>query len=86
MAKCEDCGNEMLEAKTCTHLYIIVEGYVFRRNRSYYDDGARCHDCGIENGSRNIHHYGCDVERCPRCGGQLISCACRKSGVFPGAE
>ena len=34
----------------------------------------RCHDCGI---SRNgFHHPGCDMERCPKCEGQLISCGC----------
>ena len=34
-----------------------------------------CHDCGISEGE--IHGYGCDMERCPFCGGQLISCNCR---------
>jgi len=33
-----------------------------------------CHDCGIEEGK--FHHPGCDMERCPFCGGQLISCDC----------
>jgi hypothetical protein len=33
-----------------------------------------CHDCEVEEG--NIHHLGCDMERCPFCGGQLISCDC----------
>lgn len=33
-----------------------------------------CHDCGIKEG--NIHHFGCDMEGCPFCGGQLISCGC----------
>lgn len=34
----------------------------------------KCHDCGISEGQ--IHHYGCDMEECPFCGEQLISCQC----------
>jgi len=36
--------------------------------------GAPCHDCGV--GVGEYHAPGCDVERCPRCFGQFITCPC----------
>jgi len=35
---------------------------------------AICHDCGAKEGE--YHKLGCDMERCPFCGHQLISCEC----------
>ena len=33
-----------------------------------------CHDCGCQEGE--LHLPGCDMERCPFCLNQLISCNC----------
>ena len=38
----------------------------------YYKDG--CHDCDAIDGL--YHSLGCDVEVCPHCNGQLLSCDC----------
>jgi hypothetical protein len=37
-------------------------------------DRRPCHDCNCQVGE--IHVLGCDMERCPKCGGQLIGCGC----------
>jgi len=38
-------------------------------------NGDRCGDCGVNRGG--WHHPGCDLQQCPACGRQLISCGCR---------
>lgn len=76
MAKCEDCEQEMQEAESCLYPDLILDNVRYPRDTAYYDCNERCHDCGIVNGHGNVHHFGCDMERCPICKGQLISCGC----------
>lgn len=86
MAVCEYCGLEMLEADGCKCSEIEVDGVWMKRIR-YGDPGDlawgyhefkkddRCHDCNCKVGE--FHHPGCDMEACPKCGGQLIfNCTC----------
>lgn len=81
-ATCPDCKQRMLKAKGCTFHYIIIEGKAYKRIK-YGEDGfdasRRCHDCGCMAG--HTHHYNCDVERCPKCGMQLISCGCNIEAI-----
>jgi hypothetical protein len=78
MAKCQDCHQEMKTAETCRWTRIVIDGKEYMRDNKYYDYGERCHDCGIVNNDGAIHHFGCDIERCPKCKDQIISCDCNK--------
>jgi hypothetical protein len=54
---------------------------------------THCPDCGVSPGTN--HSDGCDIEQCPYCGYQLISCPCECepsigdrlpwTGTWPGA-
>lgn len=76
MAVCEDCEQEMLTAASCTVDELMMRGERFPRQRAFHPTGrdGRCGDCGIQAGG--LHHLGCDLEPCPRCGRQLLSCGC----------
>lgn len=43
-------------------------------NFSLYDDYEVCDECLAKQGE--FHREGCDLEVCPVCGGQIISCGC----------
>jgi hypothetical protein len=78
MATCDDCKQEMRFARSCSLPAINIQGISHLRVRFGSERpkfrSQRCGDCNVARGG--LHHLGCDIERCPLCGGQLISCAC----------
>jgi hypothetical protein len=84
MAICKFCSGEMHEVAGCILEPIqTVDGpldpvkygsEVDPEHPSHHGPIRRCGDCAALPG--NYHHVGCDLEECPRCGGQLLSCDC----------
>jgi hypothetical protein len=77
MAKCEDCQREMKLAPSCIALPMLIAGRPYQRIPNAASAHGRCDGCGVKPGG--IHHMGCDLERCPRCNGQLIMCECSEA-------
>lgn len=80
MAICDLCDREMTTAASCTVDVLHMAGTPFVVFEHGRDPGwgratGRCHDCGVL--PKGFHHVGCDVQRCPSCRDQLISCGCR---------
>lgn len=80
-AICEICQQDMLKVDGC-----IPHGYGKTISGIYWvapmmgNEFSRCHDCGAKN--NQLHHPGCDMELCPKCGGQAISCDCNLPKIF----
>ena len=77
-AICEFCSQNMLQSDSCTLTTYDIEGETYPRIPTDGEGGGggRCHYCGILDTLGNLHHPGCDVERCPKCDGQAICCLC----------
>lgn len=57
---------------------IFREVTALEKHQTPSPEKAVCGDCGVTEGE--IHESGCDMEVCPFCGGQLISCDCDIDG------
>jgi hypothetical protein len=84
VAICSACNQEMTAVEGCTlDVFGDFADGVPRPRIRYgeeildYTPKGRCHDCDAKPGS--AHHPGCDMEVCPRCGGQAIGCECLES-------
>lgn len=56
----------------------LRDGFVSMARVRQGEDSYGCGDCGAYPGQ--YHVPGCDLERCPSCGGQLITCERRGCG------
>lgn len=52
---------------------MVMEQESEEQIKPHYWLNITCHDCDAKVGE--LHQLGCDMERCPVCGGQLISCS-----------
>jgi hypothetical protein len=79
MAVCEDCRQEMTQKLGCIKNPVVAldgvfDPIVFGSERRFPKAIQFCGDCGAPRGG--FHHRGCDMEQCPRCRRQLLSCGC----------
>lgn len=85
---CPACGQDMRDAESCGGPLIQVAGQVYERVRFGQESGSRwedfdfCPECVVSHGE--LHHPGCDIEECPRCRTQYLSCDCGEADDGPG--
>lgn len=79
-AVCPHCDKAMEPGVACTSdATIELDGKTYDRIPYQHGGGKAykfCHDCNTPIGG--LHHPGCDMETCPKCGRQLITCDCQE--------
>jgi len=87
MAVCPWCNAEMLDAVSCSAEPLAILGKLYEplpwgmeRRFGRRTSRLACPDCAAPPGG--VHHHGCDVEECPACRGQAISCGCGDVGEW----
>ena len=78
---CTYCKRDITKSDGCDIYPVICHGVEYEQikvgdENDYYENqpGAVCEDCKATYG--NYHHPGCDLERCPVCERQLLTCGC----------
>jgi hypothetical protein len=82
MTTCDVCLDEVNNSDGCTPVQLALLNGVFERvpygMESRFSRRRKpktvCGDCGVL--PFFFHHFGCDMEECPDCGGQQIGCDC----------
>ena len=72
----EKCQRRLAKAQNVKQFAINGQKYD-RVAYGFEEDAtsfAKCDDCGAPRGM--LHIPECDIEACPRCGGQAIKCDC----------
>ena len=90
MAVCSRCKKEMTFGGSCVGETLTIEGRKYPRIRFGKEAlalggimmSSDCSDCHVTIGA--LHHLNCDIEECPKCGGQFLSCNC--NDPFAGAS
>ncbi len=82
-ARCKVCDREMVPNGSCLMIQIRIGNKWYQRSTEHFGEpSGYCYDCNAKHGS--YHHWGCDVESCPKCGGQMLGCPCleeEKEGI-----